>query len=170
MAPRPAAGPLRPLVHAPTQKYNAKIKLGRGFSLAECKAAGVSPKYAQTVGIAVDHRRTNKCEESLTLNAARLKEYLGRLIVFPRKNNKVRKGDATKAERADAKQLVGEIVAAPKATDAVTFTKLTDEMKSFRAYDLLRGSRNTARLVGKREKALKSKKEEAPKKDAGADE
>jgi large subunit ribosomal protein L13e len=35
--PRPAAGPLRPIVHAPTIRYNAKVRLGRGFSLDELK-------------------------------------------------------------------------------------------------------------------------------------
>jgi len=35
--PRPAAGPLRPVVHAQTVKYNTKLRLGRGFTLAELK-------------------------------------------------------------------------------------------------------------------------------------
>ena len=37
IAPRPAAGLLRPIVHCPTQKYNMKTRLGRGFSLNELK-------------------------------------------------------------------------------------------------------------------------------------
>ena len=37
ISPRPASGPLRPLVHCPTQKYNTKIRLGRGFTLEELK-------------------------------------------------------------------------------------------------------------------------------------
>jgi large subunit ribosomal protein L13e len=56
IAPRPVSGALRPLVHCPTQKYNTKVKLGRGFTLEELKGAGIHAKYAQTVGIAVDHR------------------------------------------------------------------------------------------------------------------
>ena len=35
--PRPAAGPLRPVVHAQTVKYNSKERLGRGFTLEELK-------------------------------------------------------------------------------------------------------------------------------------
>jgi ribosomal protein L13E len=35
--PRPAAGALRPVVHGQTVKYNAKLRQGRGFSLAELK-------------------------------------------------------------------------------------------------------------------------------------
>jgi large subunit ribosomal protein L13e len=35
--PRPAAGALRPVVHAQTVKYNNKLRLGRGFTLEELK-------------------------------------------------------------------------------------------------------------------------------------
>ena len=37
IAPRPAAGPLRPVVRCPTFRYNTKVRAGRGFSLAELK-------------------------------------------------------------------------------------------------------------------------------------
>lgn len=169
LAPRPAAGALRPLVHCMTQKYNAKVKQGRGFTLEELKVAGINPAFAQTVGIAVDHRRTNKCEESLQLNVARLKEYKARLIVFPRRNNKVKKGDATAEERANASQLTGTIVAAPAATPAVSYIKLTDELKEGKGYSTLRAARNDAKLVGVRDKKKKAakddKKDEKPAKD-----
>ncbi|KAG5565145.1 hypothetical protein RHGRI_001142 [Rhododendron griersonianum] len=33
--PRPTAGPLRPIVHGQTLKYNMKLRAGRGFSLEE---------------------------------------------------------------------------------------------------------------------------------------
>lgn len=65
MAPRPTGGLFRPVVHCPTQKYNAKVRLGRGFSVDELKAAGIPLKFARTIGIAVDLRRSNKSEESL---------------------------------------------------------------------------------------------------------
>jgi len=35
--PRPTAGPLRPVVHGQTLKYNMKVRAGRGFSLEELK-------------------------------------------------------------------------------------------------------------------------------------
>lgn len=47
------------MVHAPTQRYNHKTRLGKGFTMQELKEAGVTPTYAKSVGIAVDHRRTN---------------------------------------------------------------------------------------------------------------
>jgi large subunit ribosomal protein L13e len=61
-APRPMQR-LRPVVHCPTQRYSSKQRLGRGFTLAELKTAGLNASYAMTVGIAVDYRRTNACEE-----------------------------------------------------------------------------------------------------------
>lgn len=60
MFPRPAAGPLRPIVRGQTVRYNSKQRLGRGFTLDELKAAGISSKMAPTIGIAVDYRRTNR--------------------------------------------------------------------------------------------------------------
>ena len=56
VAPRPL-GKLRPVVHCPTYKYNLKQRAGRGFTLEELKAAGLSKNYARTIGISVDHRR-----------------------------------------------------------------------------------------------------------------
>ena len=73
IAPRPVAGALRPVVRAQTVRYNTRVRAGRGFTLAELKEAGVNPKLAPTIGIAVDHRRTNKSVQSLQANVARLK-------------------------------------------------------------------------------------------------
>ncbi len=156
-APRPAGGALRPLVHCPTQKYNSKIKIGRGFTLEELKTAGINAKFAQTVGIAVDHRRTNKCNESLTLNVDRLKDYKSRLIVFPRQLKKVKSGDSGKQETGDASQLkTKDVIPLPKVPSAVTYAAITDEMKAARGYGALRIARNEKRLLGRR---LKKKKE-----------
>ena len=163
IAPRPASGPLRPYVHCPTQKYNSKMRLGRGFTLAELKAAGIAAKFAKTVGIAVDHRRENKSEESLALNTQRLKEYKDRLVVFPRKANKPKKGDATKEECAAAKQLKGPLISAPVAAPAVTFTNLTEEMKNGSVHNELRQLRNDLRLAGPRAKKAKELKDKEDK-------
>merc|ERR1712130_943590 len=105
VAPRPI-GKLRPVVSCPTYKYNLKQRAGRGFTLEEIKAAGLSKKFARTIGIAVDHRRRNKSVESLQLNTQRLKEF---------KAKKPRKGDATAEEMSKAVQLAGTKVMTPKA-------------------------------------------------------
>ncbi|RKP32174.1 60S ribosomal protein L13 [Metschnikowia bicuspidata] len=93
LAPRPVDA-LRPIVRCPTIKYNRKVRAGRGFTVPELKAAGLSAKYARTIGIAVDLRRQNNSEEGFDANVIRLKEYLSKLIVFS-KNKPV----------ADAKQV-----------------------------------------------------------------
>merc|ERR1712088_1017325 len=49
VAPRPVKT-LRPIVRRPTYKYNIKDRQGRGFTLEELKAAGVSKNMAQTIG------------------------------------------------------------------------------------------------------------------------
>lgn len=143
-----------------------KVRLGRGFTLEELRAAGISPKLARSIGIAVDHRRANHSQESLQTNVQRLKEYKARLIVFPRKANKPRAGDASKEELAQATQLSGEIIPLTKPT-GVQFVAVTDEMKAFNAHSTLRIARNDARLKGIREK--KAKGGAAEKQDAGAE-
>jgi len=110
IAPRPLQL-LRPAVHCPTQRYSSKVRLGKGFTLEELKGAGLTARYARTVGIAVDHRRTNKSAESLALNVARLEEYKTKLIVFPKKRlSKVKSGDSSAAECKAATQFEGTIL------------------------------------------------------------
>merc|ERR1712088_11881 len=82
VAPRPLKT-LRPVVRSPTLKYNIKTRLGRGFTLAELKDAGMSKKEAQSIGISFDVRRRNRSIEALQLNVQRLKEYKAKLILFP---------------------------------------------------------------------------------------
>merc|ERR1711924_545873 len=52
----------------------------------ELKEAGISKQFARTIGICVDHRRKNRCTESLQENVARLKLYKSKLMVLPRKS------------------------------------------------------------------------------------
>merc|ERR1712043_23603 len=72
VAPRPVAGLLRPMVRCPTFKYNSKVRLGRGFTLEELKAAGFNKKSCRSIGISVDYRRRNLSMESLQQNVQRL--------------------------------------------------------------------------------------------------
>ena len=65
VAPRPVAGLLRPVVRCPSIRYNTKVRLGRGFTLEELKAAGFTKYEAKSFGIAVDFRRVNRSVESL---------------------------------------------------------------------------------------------------------
>ena len=65
---------------------------------------------AKTIGISVDHRRKNKSLESLQRNVQRLKEYQSKLILFPVKSSKPRKGDASEEDIKKATQLEGRVL------------------------------------------------------------
>jgi len=152
MAPRPTAGLLRPAVHPPTIKYNYKLRQGRGFTLQELKEAKINRKEARSIGIAVDHRRKNHCTESLQLNAQRLKEFKGKLIVFPRKRGKPKAGDADFAELEKAEQLKGPLMPMPSPYVEEEPMVITEEMKSVDAYHTIRMARADFRLFGVRQK------------------
>lgn len=150
--PRPTAGLLRPIVRAPTLKYNTKQRLGRGFTLEELKAAGIPAKLAPTIGVAVDARRVNRSEESLQTNVERLKAFKAALVVFPRRAGKPKAGDAAPEELKAAAQLAGPLFPVEHAKPAVEFAAISDEAKAFRAYQALRAARTDAKLAGIRKK------------------
>lgn len=142
VAPRPV-DQLRPIVRAPTVRYNRKVRAGRGFTFDELKAAGVAPKYARTVGIAVDHRRINRSVEGLEINVQRLKEYLGRLIVFPRASK-------NEVEPTQAFSIAAALPITNPAT--VISTGAVADVASTDAYSTLRKAFSDKRHAGKREK------------------
>ncbi|GAB68914.1 60S ribosomal protein L13 [Plasmodium cynomolgi strain B] len=82
---------LHPIVQCPTQRYNFRSRLGRGFTLEELKGAKLNPLAAQSIGICVDKRRKNRCEETLKKNIARLEKYKKCLVMIPLKNKKTTK-------------------------------------------------------------------------------
>ena len=65
----------------------------------------------------------------MTLNVQRLKDYKARLVVFPRHNNKIKNGDATKAEIAASTLDTSSVNTLPKAAAAVTFAPITEVFK-----------------------------------------
>lgn len=153
IAPRPL-DLLRPLVRAPTIRYNRKVRAGRGFTFQEVKAAGLTPLYARTIGIAVDHRRVNKNQEQFEANVQRLKDYQSKLIVFPRN------GKAPEAQQVLSTAATFPIV---QPTTDVEARAVEDDGKS--AYRTLRLARSEKRFKGIREKRAKEKAEaEADKK------
>ncbi|KAL3653778.1 60S ribosomal protein L13B [Castilleja foliolosa] len=159
--PRPTAGTLRPIVHGQTLKYNLKIRAGKGFSLEELKAAGIPKKLAPTIGISVDHRRRNRSLEGLQTNVQRLKTYKAKVVVFPRRARKFKNGDSTPEELATATQVSGAFLPIVREKPTVELVKVTNELKSFKAFDKLRLERTNARYVGVRAKrAAEAEKEE----------
>lgn len=156
IAPRPL-GLLRPAVHAPTVRYNFKLRLGRGFTLMELKKAGVSRHQARSIGIAVDHRRHNKCEESLATNVARLQEYKSKLMVLP-KGSKAKKGDTPRAELKGATLTTKKtILPLVKPSLRVRARAITADDKKQSAYKTLRKARVDKKMYGKRLKRAADK-------------
>jgi len=158
--PRPVAGPLRPIVRCPTFKYNTRVRAGRGFTIEELKAAGLNKHLARTIGIAVDYRRRNKAVESLQLNVQRLKEYRAKLIVFPKKLNKPKKGDSTEEELKVATQLKGIIMPIHIVPKREKVRAITPEERKFSAFVALRQARTHKRLAGQRAKKAKEGKDD----------
>ncbi|KAF9599346.1 hypothetical protein IFM89_036803 [Coptis chinensis] len=159
--PRPTAGPLRPIVHGQTLKYNMKVRAGRGFSLEELKAAGIPKKLAPTIGISVDHRRRNRSLEGLQANVQRLKTFKAKLVVFPRRAGKFKSGDSTLEELATATQVTGENMPIVGDKPTVELVKPTEELKAFKAYAKLRIERVNKKHQGTRlKRAAEAEKEE----------
>mmetsp|Transcript_17184 Transcript_17184/g.37494 ORF Transcript_17184/g.37494 Transcript_17184/m.37494 type:complete len:199 (+) Transcript_17184:124-720(+) len=148
MAPAPLQK-LKPIVQCPTQKYSAKQRLGRGFTLEELAGASLHPSYARTVGIAVDARRRNRCEESLKLNVARLEAYKANLVIL-------KKGDAAPTDSLVA--TVPQPLPAKKHT--VVTEEVTDEMKEFKAYTTMRVARQESKVKGYRASVANRKKKD----------
>ena len=159
--PRPAAGALRPVVRCPTIRYHTKLRAGRGFTLEELKGAGVSYRFAKTIGISVDRRRKNKSIESRQRNIQRLKEYRSKLILFPLNEKKIRKGESTAEECKLATQLRGPVMPIKNETPVIEYREITADEKKFKAFATLRKARTDARLVGIRAKRAKEAAENA---------
>merc|ERR1711957_707410 len=152
LAPRPAAGLLRPVVHPPTQRYNMKLRLGKGFTLEELKEAKIAPKLARTIGISVDHRRRNRCQESLQENVDRLKLYKSKLLIFPKGSGKkcVKKGDTARSALQNvAQNTLKDIIPVPKPALRVKARKITKDDLAGSAYKKVRHAR-TAQYSGQR--------------------
>ena len=156
--PRPADGLLRPVVRCETIKYNQKTRLGRGFTFLELKEAGINKHEALGIGIAVDHRRKNRSENSLRENVQRLKEYKARLVVFPRKGKKARKTDSSKEDCDNAGQVRLSEVMAPRTVGfRARARQISDKERKIDTYSQLRTARAQRKMVG----LLEKKKREA---------
>ncbi|KAI0001948.1 ribosomal protein L13e [Russula vinacea] len=133
---------LRPAVRGQTVRYNAKIREGRGFTLNELKEAGISRK---------------------TINIERLKAYKERLVVFPRKTGKPKKGDSSPDDlKAPTTR---QTLPLPPPSVPEQPRKITQEEREFNAYKTLRNNRAETRFEGVRKiRAAKKEEEEAAKK------
>ena len=124
----------------------------------ELKSANLSARFARTVGIAVDHRRTNTSEAQLQLNVERLNTYKSKLILFPRIEDKPKKGliDDSTAEKlkstAAQTQVSGKVLPHEKPATVDEFAAITAEDKGSHVYRTLRTLRTNKRYHGRRVK------------------
>ena len=99
--------------------------------------------------------------ESLQLNTQRLKAYKAKLIVFPKKAGKPKKGDSPAAELQNATQVsVAMVMPIQRLPAAEAPRAITAAEKSFKAYAALRKAQSDARLVGVRAKRAQEKADE----------
>ena len=92
IAPRPVEGPLRPIVHCPTVRYNTRIRLGRGFTHDELVAAGFDPSRAPFMGIAVDKFRKHSTDTLKATNVERLTAFKNKMVRVKTKTEKLPEG------------------------------------------------------------------------------
>jgi len=105
-----------------------------------------------SIGICVDHRRRNHSVESLNLNANRLKTYVSKLVMFPRKRE-AKKGfggipnDTTGA--TNVKQVsIATAMPIEKPSKRIRARAITKEEKAFGAYSTYRKALRDAHNVG----------------------
>merc|ERR1711874_416022 len=156
--PRPIKA-LRSSVLCPTQRYNNRLRAGKGFTLEELSQAKISAAFARTIGIAVDHRRTNRSTESLQRNVARLKAYKNLLTLLPKNPKKPLKGtcgklsDTVNADAALAQANIKKVLPVVRDTKRQKPMKITPEMKAFKAHREWRQEWSNAKNWGKRQAA-----------------
>merc|ERR1712166_209442 len=156
MHPRPTEA-LRPVVSSQTRQYAGKVRYGRGFTLLELKGAKITAAFARTVGISVDHRRTNTSAGQLQRNVDRLNMYREKLILFPRREGKPKKGcinDSTNVAAADACNQSSGNAAIVASADGEAFGKITAEDKAAKTFFTLRKARTDCRYNGRRVKKV----------------
>jgi large subunit ribosomal protein L13e len=154
IAPRPLAGSFRPVVQCPTFRYNAKQRLGRGFSLEEIKAAGLDKNGARRIGICIDTRRRNKSAENLARNVARLKAYKQKIVVL-------KKTDKTDIEQSLARKIM-PVVGIPAVP--VEARVITDDERKGSTYQAFHMAKANVKFAGQREKRAAKRAAEAEEK------
>ena len=96
-------------------------------------------------------------------NVERLKEYKAKLILFPRKGTKAKKGDADQATvKAMDETVVSGTVMPLKKPDAesLEFVTISQELQDKSVYATLRHDRNELKMSGIRERMKKDREAE----------
>jgi len=140
-----------------------QVTRGSWLYSGRVEEAGVSRKTALGLGIVVDHRRRNLSVEGKALNVERLKAYKERLVVFPRKASKPKRGDSSPGDLTAP--TTRQTLPLPAAFVHEGPRRITQDEREFNAYKTLRNNRAEARFEGARKiRAAKKEEEEAAKK------
>ena len=155
---------LRLIVRGQTNKYNTKRRLGRGFTKKELESAGIKGlSYARSIGIAIDLRRKDTCSETLNVNTERIKNYISRIILYPRKKNdkkpQVKEATQEQLNTPEAKEQNKSkvVIEFPKEEPGYEFANVTKEMTDKNIYQLQRKEIKTAKGFYKRLEESKKK-------------
>jgi hypothetical protein len=81
----------------------------------------------------VDHRRRNRCLESLQANVNRLKAYNANLVVFPRKSSAPKAGDSPAEDLKAVAQVMGDVMPIQKTSPTLEFAPVSADMTVRRA-------------------------------------
>jgi large subunit ribosomal protein L13e len=147
-------------ITARSAKEEVPVVVNAGFTLGEIKAAGLGVAFARSVGITVDHRRKNRCQESLDLNKNRLQAYIGKLVLYPRHANKLvtkAKGGilndtAKEAQKVTDKPIANTLPALVKRVKTLSAGEVT-KLRKDNVYRILRqewaNQRNNGRRLAK---------------------
>mmetsp|Transcript_55182 Transcript_55182/g.118470 ORF Transcript_55182/g.118470 Transcript_55182/m.118470 type:complete len:207 (+) Transcript_55182:67-687(+) len=157
LAPRPAAGNLRPVVKPPSLRHNFRLRKGKGFTKSELKEAGIHNRLAPTIGISVDLRRRNKSVEGMQRNVDRLKEYMGKLVYLTNRKRKGKKNVDSRNKLKECKQNTHKNIIPVPRIKYDGARAITAEDKKFMAFSTLRIARAENRMVGPRSKAKAAK-------------
>ena len=123
-------------------------------------------QFARSIGIAIDHRRKNKSQESLDRNKARLLKYINSLVLFPlNAKNPVTKAKAgilndtpKDNQKVNADAVVNALPPLVKRVKPIG-AALLDSLKKNKVYRSLRQEWNNQRNEGKRLKKAKEAEE-----------
>merc|ERR1712071_290959 len=103
----------------------------------------------------------NRSEESMQVNVDRLKEYLSKLIVFPKKKlSAVKKGDSGPELTKTATQFQGTIMPIVKSKPEIVMADVTAEMKATTAFTAMRVARKETKVEGFRISVQNRKKKD----------
>merc|ERR1712084_20851 len=132
----------------------------RGFTKQELAAAGLSKIFAKTIGISVDHRRSNRSVEAKQANVARLKAYREKLVLLPKVAGKPKQGGKGGVNDATADQLENVVQTNMRRTMPIVQDvkrqqgmEVTKEMNAFKAHRQTRQEWSNMKNFGKREMA-----------------